>query len=190
MSSAPLSVEPDGVAAPVSVAADPANSVLVAPDPATVLPVAQPASNGVVDAFYLLQNAEALYQSRLRDRLHLGANELGAMQVISRLATLGFDARALDISRSLGVTSGATSVILGHLITRGYLTRTANPRDGRGKLLHLTDEATAIVSHSLDDSQSDLSLLVSGMSSRESKRVVVLLTAVTSSLDRSGHPEG
>ncbi|TFD90634.1 MarR family transcriptional regulator [Cryobacterium lactosi] len=167
MSPAQPSVEADGISPP------------------GVLPV----NNGVVDAFYLLQNAEALYQSRLRDRLQLGANELGAMLVISRLATLGLDARALDISRSLGVTSGATSVILGHLIARGYLTRTANPRDGRGKLLHLTEEATTTVRHSLDDSQSDLSLLVSGLSTRESKRVVVLLTAVTSSLDRSGHPE-
>jgi len=143
------------------------------------------APNGVVDAFYLLQNAEALYQSRLRDRLGLGANELGAMQVIARLTTLGLDARAMDVSRSLGVTSGATSVILSHLIVRGYLTRTANPKDGRGKLLHLTEEATTAVSHNLHDHQSDLSLLVSGLSTRESKRVVVLLTAVTSSLDQS-----
>lgn len=175
MSSAPPSAEPDG------------SAVLVPAVPAPATPA--PATNGVVDAFYRLQNAEALYQSRLRDRLDLGANELGAMQVISRLATLGCDARALDIARSLGVTSGATSVILAHLVARGYLTRTANPRDGRGKLLHLTDEATTIVSHSLDNSRSDLSRLVSGMSPRESKRVVVLLTAVTSSLDQSGHPE-
>jgi len=161
------------------------SSALPTEDPGTgIVPV--PVNNGVVDAFYLLQNAEALYQSRLRDRLRLGANELGAMQLISRLVTLGCDARAIDISRSLGLTSGATSVILGHLIARGYLTRTANPRDGRGKLLHLTDEATAMVSHSLDDSRSDLSLLVSGLSVRESKRMVVLLTAVTSSLERSG----
>ena len=64
MSSAPPSAEPDGVASPVSPSAG-----LIAADPATPGPGALPVSNGVVDAFYLLQNAEALYQSRLRDRL-------------------------------------------------------------------------------------------------------------------------
>jgi DNA-binding MarR family transcriptional regulator len=151
-----------------------------------VPPVPQP--NGVIDAFYLLQNAEALYQSRLRERLHIGANELGALQFISRLAVLGQDVRALDVAQSLGVTSGATSAILSHLVKLGYLTRTANPRDGRGKLLHLSPEAARAVSYTLDDSQSVLSLLVSGMSLREAKRIVVLLTAVTSSLDSGGHP--
>jgi DNA-binding MarR family transcriptional regulator len=144
---------------------------------------------GVVDAFYLLQNAEALYQSRLRDRLQLGANELGAMRYINRLQTLGQDVRAMDVSRSLGLTSGATSVILAHLVARGYLTRTSNPRDGRGKLLHLTKEATIAVSHTLDDSESDLSRIVSGLSVRDATRVVRLLAAVTSSLERNGHTE-
>lgn len=147
-----------------------------------------PVPNGVIDAFYLLQNAEALHQSRLRERLNIGANELGALQFISRLAILGRDVRALDVAHSLGVTSGATSVILSHLVKLGYLTRTANPRDGRGKLLHLSPAATSAVSHTLDDSQSVLSLLVSGMSLREAKRIVVLLTAVTSALDDGACP--
>ena len=146
-------------------------------------------SNGVVDAFYLLQNAEALYQTRLRDRLRLRSNELCAMQYIYRLETLGQDVRALDVTRNLGVTSGATSVILSHLVERGYLTRTINPKDGRGKLLHLSDEAATAVSHALNDSRSDLSQIVSGLTIRDSERVVDLLAAVTKSIESSGHPE-
>ena len=45
------------------------------------------------------------------------------------------------------------------------------------------------VSGSLDDSQSKLSRLVSGLSLREARRLVVLLTAVTTSLDRGAHPD-
>jgi DNA-binding MarR family transcriptional regulator len=175
----------------VSIPIVPAGIPADVPDvPADVPDVAGPAvPNGVVDAFYLLQNAEALYQSRLRDRLQLGANELAAMRYINRLQTLGRDVRAMDVTQSLGVTSGATSVILSHLVERGYLTRTVNPRDGRGKLLHLTEAARIAVSHTLDDDESDLSQLVSGLSIQDSERVVGLLAAVTSVLEQSGHAE-
>lgn len=152
------------------------------------LPVSATLTNGVVDALYVLQNAEALYQGRLREQLHLGANELGAIQYIRRMAALGHDARALDVTRSLGVSDGATSVIVSRLVTRGYLTRTANPRDGRGKLLYLTAEATRIFGHNLDDDTSDLSLLVSTLSQRDARRIVGFLTAMTTSLDSSGDP--
>lgn len=147
-------------------------------------------ANGVVDALYVLQNAEALYQCRLREQLHLGANELGAIQYIHRMESLGHDARAMDVTRSLGLSDGATSIIVSHLVARGFLTRTANPRDGRGKLLHLTDEATKMVSHHMDDAESDLSRLVSMLSFRDAKRVVEFLTAVTTSLNHiePAHP--
>lgn len=164
--------------------ADAATVVAALADVATIAAV----PNGVVDAFYLLQNAEALYQTRLRDRLGLRTNELCAMQYIYRLETLGQDVRALDVTRNLGVTSGATSVILSHLVARGYLTRTINPKDGRGKLLHLSEEAASAVSHALDDSRSDLSQIVSGLTLTDSERVVTLLAAVTKALEQRGHP--
>lgn len=172
----------DGVAEP----GDANTNADTATAPADAAPPRLP--NGVVDALYKLQNAEALHESRLRERLHIGASELSALRLISRLTVLGQDARSVDIAQSLGVTSGAASGIVAHLIARGYLTRTANPRDGRGSLLHLTPAASSSMSGALDDSQSVLSQLVSGLSLREARRLVLLLTAVTSSLDAASPP--
>lgn len=180
----------------MSIPVPPPAAVLGDPDAAAppVVPLAVVATiaavpHAVVDAFYLLQNAEALYQTRLRDRLGLRSNELCAMQYIYRLETLGQDVRALDVTRNLGVTSGATSVILAHLVARGYLTRTINPKDGRGKLLHLSEEAASAVSHALDDSHSDLSQIVAGLTLKDSEQLVSLLSAVTKTLEQSGQPE-
>jgi len=154
--------------------------------PPDAVPV--PGPDLVVEAIYHLQNAETLYQSRLCERLHLRANEVATLQFLLRMDALGLEVRALDVSRNLGVTSGATSAILSHLVERGYLTRTINPRDGRGQFLHPTPAATSAFALAIGDSQIELRRLFSQLSSRESKRVIVLLSAVTTSLGESALP--
>jgi len=140
----------------------------------------------LLEAMSGLQTADALLRWRVRDRLHLKANEVFAIEYLARVLHLGQPVRALDVAHALGVTSSATSVIVAGLMKRGFLTRSGNPRDGRGHLLHLTVEATDAIAVTLGDSRTELRTLLAGLSPRESKRVIVLLNAMTDSLNHGG----
>jgi len=49
------------------------------------------------------------------------------------------DATVLDVAEHLGVTKQAASQLVEQLVRRGYLTRDRDPRDGRARLLTLTE---------------------------------------------------
>jgi DNA-binding MarR family transcriptional regulator len=140
----------------------------------------------LLEAMSALQTADALLRWRLRDRFDLRANEMSALGYLARLENLGQPVRVLDIARVLGVTNGAGTIIVACLIERGLVTRTENPRDGRSKLLHLTPEAATAFADTLGDSRTDLRTFLEGLSLRERKRLAVLLSAITDSLNRSG----
>jgi DNA-binding MarR family transcriptional regulator len=142
-------------------------------------------AGSVIEALYSLQDAQALFRCRMRELLDLGANELGALQYLARVESAGRSARPRDISKNLGVTSAATTILLGRLVDRGFVTRRADPVDGRGQLLRLTDDAHSRLSGALGDSRSGLAARLAALTPREAKRVVVLLGAVTDSLARS-----
>ncbi|MBF4577911.1 MarR family winged helix-turn-helix transcriptional regulator [Frondihabitans sp. VKM Ac-2883] len=140
----------------------------------------------LVEAMSALQTAEALLRWRLRDLFDLRANEMVALEYLARLEHLGQPVRVLDVARVLGVTNGAGTIIVACLMERGLVTRTENPRDGRSKLLQLTPKAATAFADALGGSRMDLRILLAGLSLRERKRLIVLLTAVTDSLNRSG----
>lgn len=140
----------------------------------------------LLEAMSALQTADSLLRWRLRDRLQLRANEIMALEYLSRLQHLGQPVRALDVARVLGVTNGASSIIVARLMERGFVTRTENPRDGRGHLLRLTPAAVAALLDGVGGSRVDVRRLLAGLSPRESKRIIVLLTAMTASLDLGG----
>lgn len=148
--------------------------------PMPVTPIA------LLEAMSALQTADAHLRWRLRDRLQLRANEISALEFVARLGRLGQPVRALDIARALGVTSGASTIIVSRMMDRGLLSRTDNPRDGRGHLLYLTPAAKAEFSAALGDSRDDVRALLAGLSPRESKRIITLLSAMTASLDLGG----
>lgn len=142
--------------------------------------------DGVMVALSALQTADALLRWRLRDHLTLRANEILALEYVMRLDRLQQPVRATDVANALGVSRGASSIILARLVERGYLTRTSNPRDGRGHHLHLTEAASRDVAEAVGDSRHEIDALVSGLSARESKRITALLIAITGTLDRGG----
>lgn len=52
-------------------------------------------------------------------------------------------ATVAELAEHLGVTKQAASQLAELLVSRGYLTRSVDPRDGRGRLLQLTDRGWA-----------------------------------------------
>ncbi|GAA4671633.1 MarR family winged helix-turn-helix transcriptional regulator [Frondihabitans cladoniiphilus] len=140
-------------------------------------------SGAVIEALYALQDAEALFRGRLRDRLGIGANDLAALQYLARLETVGKEVRPRDLTRTLGVTSAAATIILSRLELRGFVTRTPDPSDGRGQILRLTPQAKKALATAIGTSQGGVRTLFASISDREAKRLVQLLSAVTASLD-------
>lgn len=53
------------------------------------------------------------------------------------------DATVAELAEHLGVTKQAASQLVEQLVGRGYLTRETDPRDGRARLLRLTDHGLA-----------------------------------------------
>jgi len=151
-------------------------------------------SGRVIDAIHALQDAEALYRARLRSKLGIGASELTTVQFLARLETRNMSARPTDVAAHLGMTSGAASIIIARLVTRGYVVRRRNPRDGRGQHLQLTDAVHGAVARAAGGGRLGALDGVLGLSERESRRVVALLSGVTdgftdgASIDRPAPP--
>lgn len=55
----------------------------------------------------------------------------------------GGDATVVEVAEHLGVTKQAASQLVEQLVQRGYVTREADPRDGRSRLLRLTEHGRA-----------------------------------------------
>jgi len=53
------------------------------------------------------------------------------------------DATVAELAGHLGVTKQAASQLVEQLVQRGYLTREIDPRDGRARILRLTDHGWA-----------------------------------------------
>lgn len=53
------------------------------------------------------------------------------------------DATVMEVAAHLGVTKQAASQLVQHLVTRGYVAREPDPRDGRARLLRLTERGLA-----------------------------------------------
>jgi DNA-binding MarR family transcriptional regulator len=150
--------------------------------PAVDLDATSPAGS-VLAALYALQDAEALFRCRMRDFLGVGANEFGALDYVARLGDAGREVRPRDITRTLGITRAATTILLNRLEQRGFLTRNQDPHDGRGQLVELTTMTRGRLAEAYGNSQIGVRDRLSKVTSREAKRIVVLLGAVTASLE-------
>jgi DNA-binding MarR family transcriptional regulator len=145
-------------------------------------------SSDVIGALHALQSAEAQFRGRMRKRLHLGANELLAVQLISRLQRQGLEVRPDDVTAALGVTSAATSIILTRLVDRRFVTRHSNPSDGRRQYLRLTDELNTAMANAIGKSQVSVLGKLGGLTAAESRLVMMLLGSVTDSYDAGARP--
>lgn len=146
-------------------------------------------SSDVIDALHALQSAESQFRGRMRQRLHLGANELLAVQLISRLQRQGLEVRPDDVTAALGVTSAATSIILTRLVDRHFVTRHSNPHDGRRQYLRLTEELNTAMAKAIGKSQVAALDKLAGLTAVESGLVMMLLGSVTDSYDAGALPD-
>jgi DNA-binding MarR family transcriptional regulator len=163
--------------------------VVPLPDESPVRDAPDSAAGRLLTAIYEMQDAEALYRARLRRKLGIGASELAAVHYIDRLGSRGLEARVVDVAAHLGVTTGAASVIVARLTSRGYITKRRDPLDGRGQHLDLT-HAVRLAVETAAGSGAMLALTRGvTLSDRESRRMVTLLSTVTTGFGAGAPPE-
>ncbi|MBT2502205.1 MarR family winged helix-turn-helix transcriptional regulator [Curtobacterium sp. ISL-83] len=142
----------------------------------------------VVAALMRLEMADAGIRSRLRDRLHLNATDLAAVQYLARADAAGRTVYSKDLAAVLGVSAPAVTAVVNRLIRAGHLVRTTDPERPRFRLLTLTDETKALLTDIIGDTQVLLQTVVAKMSNRDKKRAVALITELARALDDGAHP--
>jgi len=146
-------------------------------------------SGRVVTAIYALQDAEALFRARLRSKLAISTSELATVQYLARLEIRSLSARPTDVAAHLGMTSGSASIIVARLVARGYVERLINPGDGRGQHLRLTEAVRGAVAQASGGGTLGALGGLLGLTDRESRRVVTLLTGVTTGYTDGAAPD-
>ena len=146
-------------------------------------------ADDVLAAIHALQDDEALFRTRLRKKLGIGASELAAVQFLARLELRGADARPVDVAAHLGISTSAMSPVVVRLEGRGYLVRRPDPADGRGVRLTLTPAVHAAVLAAAGGGRLGALAGVAGLTDVESRRLVALLAGVTSGYDVGAAPD-
>lgn len=72
-----------------------------------------------------------------------GFEDLGPSHGFTFARVAAGDATVVDVAEHLGTTKQAASQLVGLLVDRGYLRREPDPRDGRARLLRLTERGHA-----------------------------------------------
>jgi len=86
--------------------------------------------------------------AQLNEAIHAGVRDRGFTDVrpahgfaFARISA--GDATTADVAEHLGITKQAASQLIEQLVQRGYVERVADPRDGRARVLRLTDRGWA-----------------------------------------------
>ncbi|MEX2333756.1 MAG: MarR family winged helix-turn-helix transcriptional regulator, partial [Pseudohongiella sp.] len=103
----------------------------------------------------IAQLSRSLLESRLGDGLtqhHFGA--------LNHLVRLGDGRTPLQMARSFQVPKTSMSHTLAGLEKRGLIEMVANPQDGRGKLIYLTDAGRTLRDHAVANITPDVMTLI------------------------------
>jgi DNA-binding MarR family transcriptional regulator len=141
----------------------------------------------VVAALMRLEIADAGLRTRLRERLHLNATDLSAVQYIARSDAAGRPVYGKDLATVLGVSAPAVSAVVNRLVTAGHLVRTPDPDKPRHRRLTLTDDTTALLADIIGDTQALLKGVVTRMTGTEKQRAVELIDELARALDDGAH---
>lgn len=105
-------------------------------------------------------------------------------EVLHHLARLGGEWTPLRLANAMQLTKGAMTNTLGHLSRKGYVAIRPDDRDGRSKLVSLTDEGLAARDKAIAALAPELAALVEGVSAELLAEAIPLLEKVRRFLDR------
>ncbi len=104
-------------------------------------------------------------------------------EVLHHLARLGGEWTPLRLANAMQLTKGAMTNTLNHLSRKGYVSIRPDDRDGRSKLVSLTDEGQKARDMSVAALAPELAALVEGVSARLLADTIPPLETVRKFLD-------
>ena len=109
---------------------------------------------------------------------------LAGFTVLNHMIRLGHERRApAQIAGAVQVTKGAMTGTLKRLEAEGWISVTADPDDGRGKVVMLTPEGRAIRETALSVLAQQLELVLRAVSEDELRQAIPVLQKVRAALD-------
>ena len=109
---------------------------------------------------------------------------LAGFTVLNHMIRLGHERRApAKIASAVQVTKGAMTGTLKRLEAEGWISVTADPDDGRGKVVMLTPEGRAIRETALSVLVLQLELVLRAVSEDELRQAIPVLQKVRAALD-------
>jgi DNA-binding MarR family transcriptional regulator len=121
-------------------------------------------------------------------RVEFGTNntDFRALLLVFRLRRRGRPVRPGDLTRGLGISSGATSQIIGRLTAASLLERAPDPTDARAGALTLSADAAQRLAASTEAVRADLDAIVGTLDAAEEARLIDLLEQVRDVFSRGG----
>lgn len=141
----------------------------------------------IVTELFRLQDAEALFECRVRDIFGLRATDYAAIRYVAREESFGRTPRSRDLTLVLGITHPATSNLVDRLVDAGHLTRHPDPADGRGRTVHLTPDTRDLFDTANRDTWNTVQHALTTLSNRDQKKVADLFASIATALNHGGH---
>jgi DNA-binding MarR family transcriptional regulator len=132
-----------------------------------------------------LRTAERDYDGRVERRLGIGTSDLAALRIIGNAERQDGIVRAVDLAGALSVTTAAVSLLVDRLVRAGYLDRTPDPSDGRGRILCLTVKAQQAITGTDDPTYDRIRTMVARVPETEAAVVAALLDGLSGILEGS-----
>jgi DNA-binding MarR family transcriptional regulator len=123
-------------------------------------------------------DAQRELEQELRSEFGTNNTDFRALLLVFRLRRRGRPVRPGDLTRGLGISSGATSQIIGRLTAASLLERTPDPTDARAGALTLSADATDRLAAATASVRADLDAIVAALDPAEEARLIELLERV------------
>ncbi|AZZ49892.1 hypothetical protein C5E02_12115 [Rathayibacter rathayi] len=136
-----------------------------------------------------LRTAERDYDGRVERRLGVGATDLAALRLVGGGERRNEVVRAVDLAAALSITTAAVSLLVDRLVRAGYVDRTPDPSDGRGRILCLTERARKAIVGTDDPTYDQIRAMVSRVPEAEAATVATLLDGLSRILEGQPPPE-
>lgn len=123
-------------------------------------------------------DAQRELEQQLRTQFEVNNTDFRALMLVLRLQRRGQPAPINALIRSLGLTSGAASQVVGRLVTAGLLERAADPSDARAGRLLLTERARQLLSTATEGVRRDLDSLLDTIAPAQERQIIELVDRV------------
>jgi len=110
----------------------------------------------------------------------------GGIGVLVTLENTG-PSRQVDLAAQLCITASALSRHVTELVTAGYITRDADPEDGRATLIHVTEQGRDLLQHLRESHAHDLQDVLADWNENDAEQAIAAVHRLRNSLTEHAH---